>query len=430
MKLPKLPAIFSRVFGGKSMQAVDDRFGRAGVAGQGGWFRVLEPFTGAWQRNLEVSRESVLANSAVYGCVTLIASDISKLQPHVMQQQSGGVWREVESKASRVLARPNTYQNRIQFFGAWITSKLLSGNCYVLLDRDDRGVVTAMHVLDPLRVRPLVSDGGDVYYELKPDRLPGVFEPIVVPARMVIHDRMLTLHHHLVGVSPLFAAALAAQEGVNIQAQSASFFGNRSMPGGILTAPGHIEDETAARVKEAFEQGFGGANFGRTVVLGDGLEFKALAMLSAESSQLIEQLKWTAETVCSCFHVPPFMIGVGTMPAYNNIEALSQAYYSQCLQALIESLELSLDDGLDLAYEGQRLSVEFDLDGLLRMDTSGRFKAYSDAIGAGWLSPNEARRREGLDPVEGGNTPYMQQQNFSLAALARRDQNNPPPTST
>jgi phage portal protein BeeE len=60
------------------------------------------------------------------------------------------------------------------------------------------------------------------------------------------------------------------------------------------------------------------------------------------------------------------------------------------------------------------------------MDPSTRMDALNKAIGGGWLSPNEGRRQENLPPVEGGATPYLQQQNFSLAALAKRDASDDP----
>lgn len=418
----KLPAIISRIFASRSKElaVVDDRNGGLGRGG-GGWFRILEPFTGAWQRNVEVSRESTLAHSAVFACVSLISSDVGKLRPKIMQRLTNRTWTEaMDSPYSGLLQKPNDYQNRSEFFAYWIISKLIHGNTYTLKERDSRGVATTMHILDPRRVGVLIANDGTVFYRLRADRLSGVDEEIVIPAREIIHDKGPCLFHKLVGVSPLFAAGLAAQQGVNIQQNSAAFFANMSQPGGILTAPGHIEDDTADRLKRTWEEKFSGGNLGRTVVLGDGVEWKPL-VLTAEDSQLIEQLKWTAETVASVFRVPPFMIGVGQMPAYNNIAQLTQQYYSQCLQSLIESLELCLDDGLGLSSASNpELAIEFDLDALLRMDTATRFKAYHDAITAGWMAPNEARQREDLPPVEGGDTPYLQQQNWALSQLAKR----------
>jgi phage portal protein BeeE len=147
--------------------------------------------------------------------------------------------------------------------------------------------------------------------------------------------------------------------------------------------------------------------------------------MTAVDAQLIDQLRWTAENVCVAFHMPPYKINVGPPPNFNNIEALDQQYYSQCLQTHLESVEVLLDEGLGVSSDGapQTLGTEFDLDDLLRMDTATRVKAAADAVGSGAVSPNEARQKYfGLGPVKGGDAPYLQQQNYSLEALSRRDQ--------
>jgi HK97 family phage portal protein len=405
--------------------------------GSSWWPVVREPFTGAWQRNQELRRESILTHSAVYACVTLIASDVAKVRLRLMQLDTNGIWSETSSSAfSPVLKKPNRYQNRIRFFEQWIVSKLLFGNAYVLKERDNRGIVVSMYMLDPARVRPLVAPDGSIYYQLYQDNLTGIEEAeLAVPASEIIHDRMVALYHPLCGVSPLTACGLAAIQGLNIQNSSTALFGNGARPGGILTAPAEINDETAKRLKDFFEGNFTGENVGRVAVLGDGLKYESMSV-NAVDAQLIEQLKWSAETVCSVFHVPPYMIGVGPAPTYNNIEALNQQYYSQCLQAQIESIELCLDEGLGLdQIPGKTYGTEFDLDDLLRMDTATKVKSMADSISAGFLKPNEARAKFDLEPVEGGDTPYLQQQNFSLAALNKRDQGadpfgtNKPPAS-
>src|SRR5690606_27341874 len=98
--------------------------------------------------------------------------------------------------------------------------------------RDRRNVVVALYVLDPTRVTPMVADDGSVFYQLRTDNLAGLGEDILVPAREIIHDRMNCLFHPLVGTSPIYASGLAATQGLNIQTNSANFFGNRSTPGG------------------------------------------------------------------------------------------------------------------------------------------------------------------------------------------------------
>lgn len=396
----------------------------APVDNRGGWWGIIrESFAGAWQQNVEVKLDTVLTYSTVFRCVSLIASDVAKLRIRLVAQDDNGIWTETDTAAySPVLRKPNGYQNRIQFFTSWMESKLVHGNTYALKQRDQRNVVTALYVLDPQRTKPLVAPDGSVYYELRRDELSGLPEDtVVVPASEIIHDRWNTIYHPLVGTSPIYACGLAAVQGIRIQNNSAQFFGNGSNPGGILTAPGAISDETAKRLKEHWDKNYTGANVGKVAVLGDGLKYEPMA-ITATDAQLIEQLKWTSETICSVFGIPAYKVGVGQAPAYNNIEALDAQYYAQCLQIHIESIELCLDEGLELK---KPYGTEFDLDDLLRMDTATLIKAEAEAIGAGIKAPNESRRRLGLQPVEGGNTPYLQQQNYSLAALNKRDQNDP-----
>lgn len=386
------------------------------VDNRGGWFPVFESYPGAWQQNVVVDRETVLSYHAVFACVTLIASDISKLRVKLVQMQESGVWQEVKNPAyDPVLRKPNKMQTRNQFWENWVLSKLLRGNTYVLKGRDNRGVVNNLYVLNPTLVTPLVTEDGDVYYQLGADNVTGIEQSITVPASEIIHDRFNCLFHPLVGIPPIYASGIAATQGLRIQNNSVTFFGNKSQPGGILTAPGAISNETAERLKTYFEQNFTGDKAGKVAVVGDGLEYKALAVSAAES-QLIEQLKWTAEVICSTFHVPPYKIGVGAMPNYNNIQSLNIEYYSQCLQTLIEAAETCLDEGLNMPVG---TGTEFDLDGLLRMDSVTQMEVLDKSKGI--LSPNEQRKKIDLPPKAGGDSPMLQQQNFSLEALAKRD---------
>jgi HK97 family phage portal protein len=218
-------------------------------------------------------------------------------------------------------------------------------------------------------------------------------------------------------------------QGMNIQQNAAKFFQSGSFPGGILTSPNEITDQQAKDFKTYWDNNFTGVNAGKVAVLSGGLTYTPL-VVNAVDAQLIEQLKWTAEAICACFKVPPFLLGVGNIPKYNNVEALNQQYYSQCLQAHMEAIELGLEEGLALPQSasgsGQSYEIEFELNDLLRMDTATKVKSWGDLIQSGIASPNEARADFDLDAVQGGDTPYLQQQNFSLAALDKRDSSADP----
>lgn len=394
----------------------------------GGWWPIIrEPLTGAWQRNDEIRVDMGLTNATLFRCVALISSDIAKMCVRLVAEDADGITTEAFSPAfSPVLRKPNRYQTTIQFVAEWVVSKLLHGNTYVLKERDGRGVVVAMYVLNPLRVRPLVAPDGAVYYSLAGDYLSGVDTATTVPSSEIIHDRINTIFHPLVGVSPVYACGLAAMQGLEIQRNSTRFFKNGSRPGGVLTAPARISPETADRLKAHWDENFTGENVGKVAVLGDGLKFEAMAV-SAVDAELVNQLKWTSENVCSAFGVPAYMVGVGPAPLNNNVEALTQQYYGQCLQIHIESFEACLDEGLGLGPQfGNNYSAEFDLDDLLRMDSATMVETLSKGVLGGLMMPDEARKRLNLRPVTGGNAVYLQQQNYSLEALAKRDASTDP----
>lgn len=380
---------------------------------------VREPFTGAWQTNQEIRVDTALSNPTVFRCVTLIAGDIAKTPLRLVALDSDGIWTETTSPAfSPVLRKPNRYQTIGQFLEQWMLSKLLHGNTYVLKDRDERGVVIALYVLDPNRVQPLVAPDGSVYYQLQgPHDLAGIPEQLAVPAREIIHDRWNCAFHPLVGLSPLYACGGAANEANAIQNSSTEFFLKGGRPSGLLVAPTEIDPKTAARLSETWH----GLGPGKTAVVGYGMKYQDIGT-SAVDSQLSEQVDSTIATIAGGFGVPASYVDSTKQPPYANSEA-TQLQYRSTLDVHMTGIETALDHGNELPPP---YGTEFDRDALIWMETLTKTKAAADAIGAGAMTPNEARFKYfGLGPVPGGDTPYMQQQMFSLAALAERDAAQP-----
>lgn len=394
-----------------------------------GWFPwVREPYTGAWQKNDEWTVDTVLSHPIAFACITQISNDIGKLRAKLMELQGNGVWTETSSPAfSPVLKRPNRYQNHIQFKQWWVMSKLSRGNTYALKQRDNRGVVTALYIMDPCRTEVLVSPDGTVFYRFGKDNITGVQDSdgITVPASEVIHDRMNPIFHPLMGVSPLFAGGLAANLGLKILSDSLTFFSNGANPGGVLTAPGAISDETAKRLQEKWSANYTGENSGRVAVMGDGLRYEPMRM-TAVDAQTTEQSKRLDQYICSAFHMPAYMVGVGPAPSGKKPGELKQDYYDECLHVLIEEFEACLDDGLALPVQYQSW---LDLDVLLRMDEATQVETVTKGIQGSLFTINDGRKRMGLPPLEGGDTVYLQQQDFPLAEVKNNTLPEPVPAT-
>lgn len=382
------------------------------------WRNIIrEPFTGAWQRNLEEKRGSVLCYPTLYACLSRISQDIGKLPFCLKKEDGNGIWRQTENSAySPVLRKPNNYQTAQQFREAWTLSILIHGNAYVLKRRDDRQVVTDLYILDPCRVMPMVSESGDVFYQINypsaQNLLPEIYpaEQLIVPARELIHDRLNAFHHQLIGVPPLCAAYWPAVKNLKILKSSAEFFNNHAQPGGILTAPAGMTESDAQKVAEFWQTNYGGENSGKVAVIGADLKYQAFAS-SAADSQLVEQMQYSDRQVCQPFGIPPYIVGVGEIPAGLKVDDITNTYYAFALQARIEAMEYLLDEGLGIS---RPLGVELDTEPLLRMDEGKKADVATKLVGGGIETPNEGRFRFNHSPLQGGDTVYMQQQDFPL----------------
>lgn len=397
-----------------------------GFLGFGGG--VHEPFTQAWQRNMEDKnpRDRVmLAFSAVYSCVAIISQDIAKMTLRAMHiDEKDGVTQRVAngSPYQRVLANPNDYQSSLQFVQYMVSCILMRGNAYILQVLDNRGVPRSLHVLNPDRTKVFVHpESKEVFYEhipLDSDMAPmseafGRRDSVyIIPARYIIHPRINCLWHPMVGVSPLFAGASSAATGGRIVMNSERFFANMSRPSGFLSSDSNVQDNTATRLKREFEANYSLANIGRTAVLGDGLKWHPMVM-SSNDAQLIEQLKWTIEDVARVYRVPMYLLNDTTRMTYKNGEQASQAYFQGCLQFYVTNIEEEFAKAWD--FNRSLDVIDFDVSVLFRMDMAERFEAYNKGITSGVLSPNEARAMEGKGPVEGGEEPRMQMQYVPLS---------------
>lgn len=388
-----------------------------------GWRVIHEPYTGAWQKNDELNRGDLTCYPALYACLNRITQDIGKLPFLLKKRGANGIWEVAENPAwSPVLRKPNGYQTAQQFREAWILSKLLDGNTFVLKQRDNRGVVTSLYVLDPCRVEPLVSEAGRVFYRLNygtaNNLLPEAYggEQITVPASEIIHDRINPFHHQLLGVPPLCAAGLAAGKNFKILRNSSAFFANNASPGGLITAPAGLTEEEADAIQAAFNERYSGENSGKIAVIGADLRFTPFSFKAADS-QLVEQLRYSDEQICQPFGIPPFKIGIGSIPAGMTVDQINLLYHEDALSGHIEAMENLLDEALNLP---QDWGIWLDTEPLFRMDEGKRAEIETKLVGGMIKTPDESRAKFGLAPTAGGNTLWGQHQDYPLGTLRDR----------
>jgi HK97 family phage portal protein len=159
-------------------------------------------------------------------------------------------------------------------------------------------------------------------------------------------------------------------------------------------------------LKELWKQQAAGFASGKTPILTNGLEWKQVSM-SSQDAQMIQANQMTIEAITSVFGVPLSLVNSMGSSTYNNTEQLISHWLATDLGHTIRLIETALENFFEM---GPDESLNLDEKILLRTNMKDRVDTLGQAVQRGIYSPNEARRIEGLPPVEGGEKPYLQQQ--------------------
>jgi HK97 family phage portal protein len=337
--------------------------------------------------------------SVVYACVRVLAESVAKLPVRVMKGEFDVL---ADHPVARLLRRrPNPRQTSFEWREMLQAHLSLRSNAYARVVYGRAGEVAMLVPLHPDRVT--VEQTGDWSWRWRYRDSQGR-ESILVQDE-VLHLKQLPLDgmQGLSGVETQresIGAALAAQQ------YQGRFFRNGARHSGLaLKYPGKFADGGREKAMSSLRRMMSGENAYSTPVLDQGMELQQLGMTNVDA-QLIDARKYSDADLCRMFGVPPHMVGILDRATNNNIEHQGREFYDVTLMALVRRWEEALEVAL-LSEEEQDagLRIEFDVDELLRADTTARGKFYHDAILDGWMTRNEARRRERMGPLDGLNKP-------------------------
>ena len=122
--------------------------------------------------------------------------------------------------------------------------------------------------------------------------------------------------------------------------------------------------------------------------------------MNAEDAQYLQTRKFQISEIARIFRVPPHLIGDLEKATFSNIEQQSLDYVQYSLMPWLVRWEQAMNDQLsgDPAY-----TFKFNTMALLRGDQKSRYESYAIGKNWGFLSTNDIRALEDLNPIEGGD---------------------------
>ena len=367
-----------------------------------------------------VTARSAIQLSTVYACVRVISETVASLPLNVYEVTERGGVRALEHPLQRLLHdEPNPEMTSFVWRETMLSHLLLWGNSYCQIIRNGRNGIVGLYPLLPDHMEVDRDSKGRLTYTYTT----GEGRIVRLAPEDVLHIPGLGFDG-VMGYSPIALEKSAVGLSIAAEEYGSKFFGNGAMPSGVLTHPNTVKDPK--RLRESWNAAYGGsANSGKVAILEESMSFTPISIPN-DAAQFLETRKFQVTEICRIFRVPPHMIGDLERATFSNIESQNISFAVHTIRPWLVRIEQAMNRALFSEGEkagsssGRRYYAQFNLDGLMRGDYKSRMEGYAIARQNGWMSANDIRELENLNPIpdeEGGNT-YLCNGNLVPVGLA------------
>lgn len=381
-------------------------------------------------------------NSTIMACVATKARALSQLPIRVVCQTEDGAYVDAiksdsvgprdKAKAKQVfnlLAQPNNFQSTYEFWYQWLLWYELSGEAFTLWWRKDQksSVETPleMYILDSTLIAVTITPTRYPSYRLSTPAY-GFNRDEPLASHQVMHVKEMAWQGSAGFNKGILAAELVSLD-QDIDLYANYIMQNGAKPSGMFTTENVIPDakykEIAARLKEAWSAMVGSrqsdpSKAGQGMLLDQGMKYTPLEMLTLQDTDAAHLKEQTMKRICGLFGVPPAMIGIADQK-YNNTQTMMDEFYKSSMYPMLVSIQQKIKQHLFVGYPN--LCIEFDTRNFLKGDPLSQMNFAVAGVGAGIMTPNEAREYLGMPNKEGGDELSNNQKIQSIPGSSPQD---------
>lgn len=360
-------------------------------------------------------------DAVVFTCVKVLAESIGQLPLNVYYKKNG--YRSVADDLhlhELLHNQPNQAMCSVNFRELLQTHLLYRGNAYIYKKPGTSTAIQELVPLNPDRVTPFCYDpedenrailstdeyviGSKIAYEyLEQSGGRRFFFP-----EELIHLKGMS-QQGLVGLNPIEHHRQTIHFSLAAREYGLKYFENGAKPSLAVKSKKKLSKEAKEGLRESWVKSFGGVHKShKPVILEEDMDVTTIG-ISNEDSQFLESRKYQRSEIAGIYRVPAHMINDLDRATFNNIEHLSTMFVVHTLLPWIRRWEQTFENSLltpNLKKAGAR--IRFNVDGLLRGDSKSRGEYYQSRFMTGSMSPNDIRRMENENPIDGGDEYYVQ----------------------
>lgn len=347
---------------------------------------------------VSVTKESILSISAVYACCRIISNTVASLHLGLYRRLPNGDTEEIFDLPEYIVPclEPNDLYNRFTFDSTTEFHLSVNGNSYTRLFFGRGGRIDKMELLRPDMVTPFLKDG-KLYYNYVD--INGVSKTAF--DWEILHYKNFS-EDGLIGKSPLSAARETFGMAIAANQYAANMYKNGGYAKGIIESDAPLKAEQIAQLRASFLsvlQDY--KNTGSIPVLGGGMKYKQISM-SPKDAEFIAASKMSVLDVCRIYGVPPHLIAEMTNSTYSNIEQQSIEFVQNLIRPKVKLREAEMNRKLLRKSDKGTLFYRYNLDSLLRGDTTARGEYLVKMLQNGVYNIDEARSFDNMNQLPDG----------------------------
>ena len=355
------------------------------------------------------ARELFQTQDNLQAVVNFLSNSIAQL-PLKVYRRDGETERrrDRDTVAALLIWRPNDYQTSFEFIRGLAEEYFVFGCVYVWVVPDLKSASGySMHLVPTEWIQS--QEGGTAY---KPGtlrvRMKNTSDVVDIPLEEFTQFKTYSPGNpggYLSPISALRQTLLEQTEAGRFRRQlwksSGRFNAQIIRPKDVQPWDEEAKKKFVTAFREAW--GAGGSKAGSIPLMEDGMEIKPF-QTSWKEQEWSQSVIFSREAVAAAYGVNPSLIWHSNTQTYASARDNARALYADCLGPVLQMLQQRFNAFLlPMIGEDPDVYVEFDLEEKLKGSFEERASILQSAVGAPWLTRNEARADNNLPPIEGGD---------------------------
>lgn len=368
-------------------------------------------FGGGFSGSQRVDEDRLLAIPSAYDAINALLNPLKTL-PLIFFEKLEVDGKKIkkrikDNEISLSFNMPNSIQNHVEFFDFMGRNFLIYHNAFAEILSDRVGNIIGYIPFHPDSVSVIKSPTGFMFKVQD-----GMNQRLISPDKMWHIKAGPYDRDGILGKGPIEIHQNTLSATLAVLDYGARFFKNDAQPGGVLQVKNTLSDEGRENLAKSWRASQGGKNKHRTAVLEEDTEYKEFTVEN-NKAQFIETRKADDLEIARIWNVPPHRIKNLADATYSNIEQQAIEFVVHSITPLFTLWEASIKSNL-IGFDNN-IFAEFNILGLLRGDIKTRYEAYAIGRSWGWLSADDVRGLERMNPLDAGGDIYLQPLNFAEA---------------